>query len=457
MFCHLFAALLLIHINNHVPTALAEDRDRHDRVDEDRDINDEGQATEFRCSVLNGEFRDTSGPNAVVRYAYEMQYLKGKSPIYLSSRVTDYIGKGIISAVFDGCKDFNRTRRRRIQGRMALTDESSGRSLALAGDDMIVGFETTPNVKPIWEVECTEPSVDHDCMIFSGGITIYFPDNRARRMQNRMLADKDSAIQEIHRIVENTIESGNIPQKVPAIEKLAYKLLPVTDEPTEKPSPYPTYKPSAFPTFSPSSSPTFKPSPLISNSPSTTPTFKPTDKPSVSPTMSPSRKPSFQPSTMFSGSPSDEPTLKRTDKPSPFPLVSPSGSPSYKPSVTFSDSPSNAPISPRQINTVDETIIDKPPTSIRIDPWGWTLLGVSMFVLSFMVGVYIKKRQMHKAIRKQQQDEEEEMEAENFIFEPQTVPTLDLIQPLAAMEGESRNVFDESRISSKGPSSEESC
>jgi len=76
-----------------------------------------------------------------------------------------------------------------------------------------------------------------------------------------------------------------------------------------------------------------------------------------------------------------------------------------------------------------------------------------------MVGVYIKKRQMHKAIRRQQKDEEEEMEAENFIFEPQAVPTLDIIQPLAAMEGESRNVFDESRISSKGSSSgsEESC
>ncbi len=443
MLSHLVATLLLIHINNHVPTALAiEDGDRHDREDEDRNINDEGQDTEFRCNVLNGKFRTTSGPNAILRYAYEMEYLKGKSPIYLSSRVTDYIGKGIIAAVFEGCKDFDN--RRRILGYTTLPSpssfhkESSGRSLAATGNDLIVGFETTPEVKPIWEVECTEPSIDHNCMIFSGGITIYFPDNkRERRMQDRIVdfsesfSEGDYAIQEIHRIVKNTIESGNIPQKVLAIEKLTYKILPVTDEPTNEPSSYPT--------FSPSSSPSLQPSLSISDSPSNAPTSEPTDKPSVSPTVSPSKKPSYKPSSMYSSFPSDAPAFEPI-------IASPSNSP------TFSDSPSASPTfisseenTPNEINAVNETFIDESTTSVQVGPWAWALMGVSIFVFSFMVGVYIKKRQMNKATYQKQQDEEEEMEAEDLILDSQVVPPIDIVQPLAAKERMSGDVFDESR------------
>ncbi len=242
----LFSVLLLL---SRAPRALAVDDDRHYRDDADRDINDEGADTEFTCNVLDGKFRDTSGPNAVVTYAYELEYLKEKSPTHLASRVTHHISKGVISSIFQGCK--NSDDRRRIEETMHM-----GRSLASAGgDDLIVGFETTPEVKPARGRECDTqpPSRDHACMVFSGGITIYFPDDKRRKMQGetdfgRRFSYEDHAIQEINHLVKNTIEYGKIAQKVSGIQKLTYKILPVTDEPSDMPSSVPSDKPSSLPT-----------------------------------------------------------------------------------------------------------------------------------------------------------------------------------------------------------------
>ncbi len=261
----LVTALLLL---SRAPTALAvkdKENDRHDRDDEDRDINDKDGDTEFTCNVLDGEFRDTTGPYAVLTYAYEMEYLNGKDPINLASRVTNYISKGVIANVFEGCKVFDD--RRRIQEAplsISNTSTNMGRSLPGIGNDMIVGFETTPEVKPARGRECDKQplSRDHECMVFSGGITIYFPDNKRkrkrerRRMQGEMdfgggFSDEDHAIQEISHMIRNTIKYGKISQKVSGIQNLTYRILPVTDEPTEmpsaQPSPASTDKPSASP------------------------------------------------------------------------------------------------------------------------------------------------------------------------------------------------------------------
>ncbi len=410
MLFRLITTLLLLHMNN---SALAvDDKDRHERDDEDRDINDEGEDTEFTCNVLDGKFRDTSGPHAVLTYGYEMEYRKGRSPIYLSNRVTDFIGQDIISSVFEGCKDFDYGRRMQASIASSLPssfhDEGefvgSVRSMASAGSDLIVGFETTPNVTPIWEVECSEPNPEHDCMIFRGGITIYFPDSkRGRSMQEKVrmdfseISEEDRVIQEIHDIVKNTIESGNIPDKILAIKKLTYKLLPVTDEPTGKPSAPPTVQPSTFPSSSPSNSP------------------------------------SFEPSAMSSHSPTEEPTSKLSEE----------GTPPMK-----------------VISKIDTSIEDSTSTKVQIGPWAWTLLGVSLLICSIMGGIYVKKRQQNKAAamrRQQAEEEDDDMEAEDVVLNSQ-ISTSDMIQPLTTEEGKIEVVLDEEKKLSEGASgSEDLC
>jgi len=416
MIFRLVTSLLILSC---VPTALAvEDKDRHDRDDEDRDIQDEGADTEFTCNVLDGKFRDTSGPNAVLRYGYEMEYKKGKSPIYLSNVVTGFIGKDIISTAFEGCKDFDNGRRMQASMTSSSLPSSffrgesvgSGRSMAAAGNDLIVGFKTTPNIKPIWEVECSEPNPDHDCMVFSGGITIYFPDNkRERRMQNKLkmdfsetIAEEDRAIQDIHDIVKNTIEFSNIPDKVLAIKKLTYKILPVTDEPTGKPSVPPTDKP----------------------------TVPPTDKPSASPIASPSASPTNPPSFEPSNGPSEAPTF----------ILSEEGT------------------SNRFVPVVEASVETQPSTKVQIGPWAWTLLGISMLVCSIMGGIYIKKRQQNEASRRKQQVEEEEDKEVEEVVLTSRLPTAEMIQPLTTEDGKVELVIDESSKLSRGSSdSEDLC